>query len=223
MKKIITALMVLALLNSAMLVGCKNEKPNNQQQQTTEQADVFEVISKSNSATKIVTLTAYKNGNDTLEGDFVTVIVGNDSRFEYNYDRYNTIEEATQLGGERIIKVSGSVIYKNGLYSTDEGKTWGAVAPAVEYLSLELNLDKSKLRDVVVGAEGITFVAKVDKANFLSVLGVDLDAAEATLTVATDGKNLRSVKIDYTTSDGSIAVINTSYTYDTHNISDILK
>jgi hypothetical protein len=184
---------------------------------------VFEIISKSNSATKIVTLTAYKNGNDTLEGDFITVIVGSDSRFDYNYDKYNSIEDATQFGGDRIVKVSGSVIYKNGLYSTDEGKTWGPVAPAVEYLGLELNIDKSKLRDVVVGEEGITFVAKIDKANFLSVLGVDLDTTEATLTVATDGKNLRSVKIDYVTSDGSIAVINTSYTYDTHSISDILK
>ena len=214
--------MVLALLSSTMLVGCKNETPTNSQQ-SAEQKDVFEIISKSNSATKIVTLTAYKNGNDTLEGDFITVIVGSDSRFDYNYDKYNSIEDATQFGGDRIVKVSGSVIYKNGLYSTDEGKTWGPVAPAVEYLSLELNIDKSKLRDVVVGEEGITFVAKIDKANFLSVLGVDLDTTEATLTVATDGKNLRSVKIDYVTSDGSIAVINTSYTYDTHSISDILK
>lgn len=220
MRKIIIALIVLALLGATVLTGCKKDDTETP---VVEQKDVFEILSGSKPATKIVTLTAYKNGNDTLEGEFVTVIVGNDARLDYSYDRYNTIEEATEVGGDRIINVNGSVIYKSGYYSTDESKSWGAGAPSAEYFGLELNLDKTKLRDVVIGEGGITFVAKIDKANFLSVLGVDFDAAEATLTVKTDGNNLRSIKIDYTTTDGDMVVINTSYTYDTHSISDIIK
>ncbi len=223
MKKVIIVLLVLALVGLAVfigLVGCKKDDTGSTQ--PVETKDVFDIVANTKPATKIVTLTTYKSDKDTLNGKFTLTIAEGASKLEYNYDRYNTIEEALENGGDRILSVNGSVIYKDGLYSADGGKTWGAVAPAVEYTNLELNFDKTKFSDLVVGEKEITFIAKVNKENFISVFGVDFDTTEVTLTVATDGQNLRSVKIDYITTDMDIVVINTTYTYDTHSLSDIL-
>lgn len=228
MKKIIITLIALVLVLSVGIVafiGCKkNDDDNQSEEPTVTKKDLFEVVSESKQATKIVTLVQYKTGNDTLEGEFVLVLVNdNASRLDYSYDEYNTIEDATELGGERIVNRNGHVIHMDGMYSTDEGKTWGAVAPDVKYNSLELNLDKSLLRDVAVSADGLSVVAKIDKANFVSVIGVDLDTTEATITIITDSKSLRSIKLEYTTAAGDIVVINTSYTYDARSLADILK
>ena len=226
MKKVIIALLVLALTLSCVCIffGCKKKeegKGNSDPEVTT--PDFYEVLATSKTATKIVTLTQYKCGNDTLDGKFVTIIVGDDTRLDYTYDRYNTIEDATVNGGDRIIEISGHIIYKDGYFSTDDGKNWGTSAPSAEYSNLVLNIEKTKLHDAVVSEDGMTLTANVYKKNFVSVFGIDLDASVASLTVTTDGKNLRTVKVEYTTSSGDIAVINTSYTYDDHDITDLFK
>ncbi len=226
MKKVIIALLVLALMLASVSVffGCKKKEDNKEPTAPViEKKDVFEVIAESRPATKIVTLTAIKSGNDTLEGEFITVVSGSDSRFDYAYDRYTTIEEATELGGGRIVHIEGHVINKDAYYSTDESKNWGSAAPSVEYSNLKLNLEKTKLHDVVVSEDGLSFTGKVYKENFVSVLSVDLNATVASITVTTDGNNLRSIKIEFTANNGDIVVINTSYTYDDHDVSDILK
>lgn len=226
MKKVIIALLVLALALSCVGIffGCKKkEEGKGDNTPVVEVPDFYEVLNKSKPATKIVTLTAYKCGNDTLEGEFVTVIVGDDTRLDYTYDRFNTIEDATDNGGDRIVEISGHIIYKDGYFSVDEGKNWGTAAPSVEYSNLVLNIEKTKLHDAVVSEDGKTLTAKIYRKNIVSVLGVELDTEVASLTVTTDGNDLRSVKIEYTTASGDIVVINTSYTYDDHDVSDLLK
>lgn len=170
----------------------------------------FDTIANSK-PTNITTLTNYAvSGEDSLGGEFQTLIGEDGFEFTYSYERYARIEDAAE---SNKVTVEGTVIFKNGLYSTDGGLTWGAELPDVDALNFKLNITAENLGEYTLSSDNteLNTTLSADKAEAL--LGIKLDtASDVEVTVKTNGKYLTRVMVYYTTERASVS-IETSYTY----------
>ncbi len=175
-------------------------------------ADEFIALVNDSAPTKITTLTSINDGEETLTGKYETVIDGQNSEMSYRYDRYATVEEASD---SYIKTVEGTVYYKNGLYSED-GENWVSATPDAAAQQVALNLSSKLLGDYTISKDGKTLTTTVTSKQAEKILGVNVNASDdkVTITVVHNGTYLSTVTVAYTASAGSVT-IDTSYTYNT--------
>ncbi len=209
MKKLLAVLLLLTVLVCGS--SCKRissvpvGKPN-----------VYE-IAESSKPTKVTTEVNYvTNAGDKLNGYYVTTIDGNDTVFEYTYDRLATPAESIEDGSNSRIKtVEGVIYYHDGVYSGDQEEWKPGTGTAFD---LKLNIKKSNLKDISFNDDKTILTAKVSPDKAPEVLGTNLNATgDISLVVETNGVNLTMVTISCTTANGTMT-IRTSYTY---NVQDL--
>ena len=174
--------------------------------------DVF-TVAKESTPTKIVTEVYYKDKNkQKLDGHYVMQIEGNNSIFEYEYDRYRTVEEGVTDGSYETIKtVSGVVYFKDGKTSTD-GESWDS--EAITAVDLKFDLKAEYLTGLTYSEDGTTIYATMTPENSVKVVGTDLSAKESVyIEVKTNGTNLTFITLSCETKSGGTMKIVTSYSY----------
>ena len=179
--------------------------------------DVYDVVMNSDSEklkpTKVTTEVSYITfDGDALSGFFVTKISGNDTIFEYTYDRFYTPAESLEDGTDKRIKtVSGVIYYNDGVFSSGDKDEWKpGVGTALE---IKFNLDEKLLKDPTYSEDGHALTAKITPENAKEVFGTDLNAVDdIDIVVETNGVNLTMVTIEVGTQYGYMN-IRTSYTY----------
>lgn len=212
MKRILGLILVLALALSSVFVfaACKKDEA-----EPTNTKTIYDLVASAN-PTKTVTLTDYVKGETTYEGEFIMSVEGNNSIFEFNYQRPKTIEEGAaeeEIDGKYnpIKEVSGVIYFKDGKFSED-GDKWTAEAPATTLFTFDLKAEY--LTGAAITNDGKTLTAEMTAENAIKVLGTDLKPqGTVKLTVESNGVSLTKVVLEYTTVDGASVVINTSYTY----------
>ena len=174
--------------------------------------DVYD-IAESSKPTKVTTEVSYSTmQGDNLFGFYVTTVDGNDTKFEYEYQRLATIDE---MADGRIKTVSGTIYYHDGIYYGDDEEWKPGTGTA---LDLKLDINKKYLKDIEINEDGTVLFALVTPENAPSVIGTDLKAIDdIELTVETNGVNLTMVTIYCLTQYGEMT-IRTSYTYNEQNL-----
>ena len=203
MKKILCLILALTLCLGCVigLASCSEE----------EERDIYDLAAELN-PTRTTTFIEYTtSAGEKLNGEYVLEVSGEDSIFTYTYDRYRTAEEAVAENNDNPIKtVEGAVYCKDGKYSSD-GVVWGSSPVATE---IKFNLDKSKLTDVSISADGKTLTATLTKEQSIAILGTDLAAVDyVDLTVTSNGTYLTGVVVACTTESGAEVTVRTSYSY----------
>lgn len=194
MKKIISLLLMLVLAFSMSSCGEGS-------------SGVLSLV-ESASPTRISTVTAYVvSDTEVYNGNYTMSIEGNDSIFEFTYERPASIEE--KASGAKVSE-SGVVYYKDGLYSYD-GSEWNAEAPSAVKISFNL---KREYFDTCTES-GNNLVATVSGENIAKVLGsaIGVDGA-VTIEVKTNGIYVTRIDVDYKSTNGATVSVATSYTYD---------
>lgn len=178
--------------------------------------DVYE-IANSSKPTKVTTEVSYvtKSG-DNLSGYYVTTVDGNNTVFEYSYDRLYTPAESVAEGtNARIKTVEGVINYIDGVYSGDQEEWKPGTGTA---LDLKFNLDKSKLKEATLNEDGTVLTAKIAPENAAAIIGTNLSATEdIEITVQTNGVNLTMILVSCNTANGAMT-IRTSYTYNAQDL-----
>ena len=207
MKRIISLILALSCIFAlaTSLVSCGG---------TTSARDIY-AVARESEPTKIVTDVYYQDDNkQKLNGHYVMQIEGNNSIFEYEYNRYRTIEEGVTDGSyDRIKTVSGVVYFKDGKYSTD-GEAWDS--EAVTALDIKFDLKAEYLTGATVSADGTVLTATVTPENAKKVIGTDLSVGEnenVYIEVKTNGTNLTFITLTCNTAAGASLKIITSYSY----------
>lgn len=158
---------------------------------------------------EIKTLTTIDTEDETFNGTYVTLIDGEGVEFQYSYERYAELADATE---DYITTVEGVVYYKDGKYSED-GIVWTVETPDVDMMGVTLCLDGKNFTTYQLSKDGKTLVATFSAEAAEAVLGRALSASgEITMTVKTNGTYLTRVTISYET-ENSTVLIDTSYTY----------
>ena len=217
MKKILSLILVLALSVSCVFAfaSCKkDEEPTPTPTPTPTPAPtktIYDLVASA-APTKTVTLTDYVKGDKTYEGEFVMSVEGNNSIFEFNYERPRTIAEGAEEGTTNPVKtISGVIYFKDGKFS-DDGDKWTAEPPSTTLFSFDLKAEY--LTGATVSEDGKTLTAEMTPVNAVKVLGTDLKPqGNVKITVKTNGVSLSKVILVYTTADGASVTIDTSYTY----------
>lgn len=204
MKRIISLMLVLSTLFLA--VACLNACKNDGDQ------DIY-AIARGSEPTRIITEVYYKDTNKkSLNGRYDMRIEGNNSIFEYKYDRYRTVEEGVLDGSTEPIKtVEGVLYFKDGRFSED-GDVWGseAVTPG----SFKFDLKPEYLTGATVSEDGTVLTATVTKENAVNIIGATISAeGDIALEVKTNGVHLTFITLSYTTAKGGDMKIVTSYSY----------
>ncbi|MBE6644272.1 MAG: hypothetical protein E7612_02695 [Ruminococcaceae bacterium] len=201
MKKIISLLIALSCVFA--LFSC-DESP----------IDSFAQIVSSSEPTKIITLTSYNDGKNSLTGRYETQLFGSDFVMDCEYETYQ-IPSPGLDENEFIKSVPVTVYYRDGLYSTDGGATWSAQVPSETAMQFELNLASGKLKDYKISTDGKTLTATVSAEDTEAVLGTKLSADEdgVSIRIVHDGKSLRQIYISYVTENEGQVSYETSYSY----------
>ena len=182
----------------------------------------IKVVQDSN-PTFIKTITKYtdtrdnKNKNE-FPGLFETTLYSDGSfKMYYEYSAYG-LPEADADPDAFIVTYDGTIYYKDGKFSLDNMNSWITGVPAASAMAIKLNLSESAIgKDYELTGMGKELEMYLDADQLKAVLGVDIDNLSAkdeyvTVKVVTDGTNLRSVSISYSTENGDVT-IETSYTY----------
>ncbi|MBR5449171.1 MAG: hypothetical protein IKV43_04195 [Clostridia bacterium] len=205
MKRILGLILVLALAVSCVFAfaSCKKD--------TATTKSVYDLVASAN-PTKTVTLTDYVKGGVTYEGEFIMSVEGNNSIFEFSYERPRTVAEGAEEGTTNPIKtVDGVIYFKDGKFSED-GDKWTAEAPSTTLFSFDLKAEY--LTGASITDDGKTLTAEMTPENAIKVLGTDLKPqGNVKITVKTNGVSLSKVVLQYVTADGASVTIDTSYTY----------
>ena len=206
MKKTLSLLLALLMLVSCVLamVSCKKSA-------------IYELAANS-APTVIVTAVDYIDADGTqLIGDYTMSIEGDNSIFEFLYQRYRLPEDGVADDTYEMIKEKkGTIYYKDGAYSTD-GDEYEAEAPTA--IQLRFNLDKDYLKDVSISEDDTVLTAKISPENAKHVLGTDLKAAgDISITVKTNGVNLTMVFVECVAVNGATVSVRTSYSYNSVNL-----
>lgn len=206
MKKTLSLLLALLMLVSCVLamVSCKKSA-------------IYELAANS-APTVIVTAVDYIDADGTqLIGDYTMSIEGDNSIFEFLYQRYRLPEDGVADDTYEMIKEKkGTIYYKDGAYSTD-GDEYEAEAPTA--IQLRFNLDKDYLKDVSISEDDTVLTAKISPENAKHVLGTDLKAGgDISITVKTNGVNLTMVFVECVAVNGATVSIRTSYSYNSVNL-----
>ena len=206
MKKTLSLLLALLMLVSCVLamVSCRKSA-------------IYELAANS-APTVIVTAVDYIDADGTqLIGDYTMSIEGDNSIFEFLYQRYRLPEDGVADDTYEMIKEKkGTIYYKDGAYSTD-GDEYEAEAPTA--IQLRFNLDKDYLKDVSISEDDTVLTAKISPENAKHVLGTDLKAGgDISITVKTNGVNLTMVFVECVAVNGATVSVRTSYSYNSVNL-----
>ncbi len=210
MKKTLALLLVAVLLSAVCLTGCDIIYL------FTGESVLYEVVNSSK-PTRVTTDVAYStNAGDKLSGFYVTSINGNDTVFTYEYQKLSTPEESLENGtDERIVTLSGTISYKDGVYSGDTEDWKPGVGTAFD---LRFNIDKDLLDNVDINGDDTVLVATVSPENAVKVIGTDLGAVgDISITVETNAVKLTMVTLSCSTVNGTMT-IRTSYTYNEQDL-----
>jgi len=161
--------------------------------------------------TKVVTIVEYVVGGETLTSEYVTQhdTKNGVSSIDYIYQRFGEIE----LGDvERVVTLEGTVYYKNGEISYNEGDTW---TPAEDVMySFTFNTEERYFKTYEHSADGKSVTATVAVENAERVFGFPISATgDITVTFTTNGNYLYGVDVAYTTESGANVVVRSSYDY----------
>ncbi len=170
-------------------------------------------LAASASPTKTVTIVEYVTADgEQLAGQYTMQVEGDNSIFEFTYERFRTVQDGfVDESYDRIKTVSGTVYYKDGLFSED-GDEWETGVPTA--LDLRFDLKEEYLTSVSVDETDTVLTAEIAPENVAKVLGTDLSAnGNVSITVETNGVSLTKVYISCTTDTGASLSIRTSYTY----------
>ena len=216
MKKILSLLLVFALVFTLALtlVSCKKDdesdsNDNSNKDQTPK--TIYELFADMK-PTETVTYVTYKYGEDTLEGYYDMQINGQDSVFEFYYDKYRTSTEAIEDGDPgKIKRVTGAVYSKDGKFSGD-GVVWGSSPVATE---IKLTMKQDLFDVAVVSKDGLTLTARVSAANSKAVFGTALaaDSDGITMILTSNGTYITGLTVSYKTVSGAEVKMETSYSY----------
>ncbi len=214
MKKLFSLMLVLATI--FCFAGCDG-LPS-----TSSGDEIYGIISSSKPTT-ITTQVSYTLGSDVvLKATYVTKLDGDDSVFEYEYQRLATSADAELYPDSYIITKSGTTYYKDGLYSYNEGDSWEANAPASELAEFYgLNIVKTNLHSPVISEDGKTLTASIKPRKIDDTLGVDISIENESMidiTVKTNGTRLTDIEISYTTPNGASVIVGTSYSYSENDL-----
>lgn len=206
MKKTLSLLLALLMLVSCVLamVSCRKSA-------------IYELAANS-APTVIVTAVDYIDADGTqLIGDYTMSIEGDNSIFEFLYQRYRLPEDGVADDTYEMIKEKkGTIYYKDGAYSTD-GDEYEAEAPTA--IQLRFNLDKDYLKDISISENDTVLTAKISPENAKHVLGTDLKAGgDISITVKTNGVNLTMVFVECVAVNGATVSVRTSYSYNSVNL-----
>ena len=205
MKRIFGLILVLALAVSCVFAfaSCKKEEASTK--------SIYDLVASA-APTKTVTLTDFVKGNVTYQGEFIMSVEGNNSIFEFSYERPRTIPEgAIEETSNPIKTVEGVIYFKDGKFSED-GDQWTAEAPSTTIFSFDLKAEY--LTGATTSDDGNTLTAEMTPENAVKVLGTDLQPqGNVKITVKTNGVSLSKVVLQYVTADGASVTIDTSYTY----------
>lgn len=175
----------------------------------------IEDVVVASSPTKIVTKVTYlypdgdiRYGTD-LNGDYSLEIDGDDAIFRYDYNTFATIEE----GADNWIKtVAGTVYYKDGKVSVTDGEVWDAI-PAIA-VNRRFQLLKNHFKTYEKSEDEKTLTATITGSNIAGVIGYEISAiGDISFVLTTDGIYMRSITISYTSLEGAVVTIDTSYSY----------
>ncbi len=171
---------------------------------------VFDIIDTI-APTKIVTVIEYTTvKGEELNGEFATVISGNNMILTYTYQVFSSFDDAL-LGEDRIKTVSGAVYYRDGLYSED-GFEWSAEAPSD--IEVVFEFASEYLLNATLSEDGYNLTAEITPENAVLVFGSDLEAdGNIALSVETNGVNLFRIVASAKTVSGADVTVKTSYTY----------
>ena len=167
-----------------------------------------EIIAGSKPVT-VTTLISYQ-GEDLLEGRYVTKTDGTHSVFEYEYDRYATVAE---MSPTRIKTVNGKVYYRNGQVFATEGEGWVS-SDINQIVDFNLRIDEANFATYKLTNGGKTLNGTVKPENSEIVLGSAIAATgDIAVEIITNGTYLYYINISYTSANGAAVTINTSYEY----------
>ena len=202
MKKIISLL--LAIICVFTLFSCGDESP----------IDGFTKIVSSSEPTKIITLTSYNDGDNLLTGSYETQFYGADFMMVYNYQSY-AVPAPDANPDEFIANYEGKIYYHEGLYSVDEGATWTTGTPNESAMQVKFDLGAVELKDFTISKDKKTLTATVSAEEAEKILGVKVASTEdgVKIEVVHDGKNLRQIRVSYSTENATLVSLETSYSY----------
>lgn len=182
--------------------------------------DVAKLVNGS-SPTKVITLTTHDDGEQKLNGKYETIVEGENSVYTYEYQRYQTVISGAASGNTDYVETkSGTVYYKDGLFSTD-GIEWKTELPDVNAMEIKLNINPKYLKNPKFSDDKKILTATVSAQNTEKMFGVAINADEngVTVEIEHDGIYVRKITISYTqllddTGENTMAVtIQTSYSY----------
>lgn len=202
MKKIISLL--LAIICMFALFSCGDESP----------VGAFTKIVASSEPTKIITLTSYNDGENVLTGSYETQFYGSDFMMLYSYESYQ-IPAPGANPGDYIAHREGKIYYRDGLYSVDEGANWTTGTPSENAMQVKFDLDAVKLKDYKISKDKKTLEVIVSAEEAEKILGIKVSATEdgVNIQVVHDGKNLRQIRVSYSTENATLVSLETSYSY----------
>lgn len=179
------------------------------------QGDDIYSIANNSTATAITTKIGYKSAaGEDFGGWYVAKRDGNNMIVEYEYDRYQTIEESVESGNsDRKIKEVGTVYYLNGKYydSGDATKTPWVGSPLD--VNFKFNLDKSKLSNIVTPEDNVLYATMTSEACS-EMFGITINCeGTISLYIATNGVQLTEMQMVYTTASGASVTVFTTYSY----------
>ena len=208
--KVLTIL-VLCLAILVSLAACKNK---NKGEDPSAPADIY-AIANSSTATTITTSIGYTAADGaTFNGWYVAQRQDNDMIIDYEFKRYQTIEESIESGDtNRFVNEAGTVYYLDGKYynSYDESKTPWVDAPMDA--NFKFNLSKDKLSNIITPSENVLYASMTPEAC-KDMFGLDISCpGSISLYLMTNGVQLTEIQFVYTTDSGAVVTIFTTYSY----------
>ena len=179
-----------------------------------EATDIYSIANNS-TATAITTSINYAAANgDEFSGWYVAKRDGNNMIIEYEFDRYQTIEESVaNQNTDRIVSEAGVVYYLDGKYydSYDESKTPWVDAPLD--VNFKFNIQQEKLSGISAPSANTLYATMTPEAC-LEMFGVEIDCeGSISLYLATNGVQITEMKLVYTTDSGAVVNVFTTYSY----------
>lgn len=209
--KILILLLIVVLAVGALLVftlvtpgGSGDAKPG----------DIYSIANNS-TATAITTKVGYAApSGDDFGGWYVAKRQGNNMIIEYEFDRYQTVEESLANGNtDRVVNEEGTIYYFNGKYydSNDETLTPWVDAPLT--VNFKFNVSKDKLSNIVTPNDN-TLYATITPEACTEMFGIEIDCeGSISLYMATNGVQLTEMQLVYTTDSGATVTVFTTYSY----------
>ena len=175
------------------------------------QAAFFEKVENSDPTTITTTTTHTRPSGVIYNGLYTTQMTENGFIFEYNYQDMLPITPDSEGTSSQEPK-HGTIVYDGVGYSID-GAENVTVAPDVAYMQIKLDLVPELIGEYEMSVDGKTLTAELSADDVKSIFGTTVSTTAATLKITVAGSRLSAVSLSYTTSNGTVVDVETSYTY----------